>query len=208
MNIEAAPWVHTWLSRERFTVYVAATGGNVDTALALYEWNAQLSSAFQHDLGHLEVGLRNAYDRALRRAIPPGDPHWLFAPVRYFPPYWLVANNGIRHDANLKARERAGRSCTSLSDDFTSSAIVSHTTSRSSRSLRHVPGTTTCSRSPALSATSSAPTSQRRAPCHRCSTPSHGAVSVTRVRVVPRRHRGEPACSRGPVTGRARCAST
>lgn len=33
--------------------------------LALYEWNSDVASAALHDLGHLEVGLRNAYDRAL-----------------------------------------------------------------------------------------------------------------------------------------------
>ncbi|GAA4387400.1 hypothetical protein GCM10023153_01750 [Ornithinibacter aureus] len=34
-------------------------------ALDLYEWNAEISAALLRDLAHLEVGLRNAYDRAL-----------------------------------------------------------------------------------------------------------------------------------------------
>lgn len=105
MSTAAGPWVRTWLSQDRFDVYVAAGGGDENIALDLYEWNARLSSAFQHDLAHLEVGLRNAYDRALCRDIPPADPHWVFTPTRHFPPYWLIADNGVRYDANLNTRQ-------------------------------------------------------------------------------------------------------
>lgn len=59
------PWVEQWLSAPRFVVYVAAADGDSERALALYEWNAQISAALLRDLAHLEVGLRNAYDRAL-----------------------------------------------------------------------------------------------------------------------------------------------
>lgn len=68
-------WVERWLSAPRFAVYLGTTEGDRDAALSLYEWNAQLSSAFTHDLAHVEVGLRNAYDRALTDHLDlPG--HW------------------------------------------------------------------------------------------------------------------------------------
>lgn len=82
----AEKWVERWLSSPRFAVYLNAAERNHDAALDLYEWNARLSSALGHDLAHLEVGLRNAYDRALidRLDLPR---HWtacgdqVFAPV-------------------------------------------------------------------------------------------------------------------------------
>lgn len=59
------PWVERWLSPERFATYLRAANGDRGRALALYEWNARVGAALLHDLGHLEIGLRNAYDRAL-----------------------------------------------------------------------------------------------------------------------------------------------
>ena len=69
-------WIEEWLSAGRFSTYLAAAGGSRSRALELYEWNAQLSAAFLHDLSHLEVGLRNACDRRLTAATLPGDEHW------------------------------------------------------------------------------------------------------------------------------------
>ena len=46
----AGSWVEAWLSAPRFAVYLTATGGDRARALALYEWNAQLSAALLHDL--------------------------------------------------------------------------------------------------------------------------------------------------------------
>lgn len=58
-------WVMDWLTPGRFNKYLKAAGDDSVRALELYEWNARVSSALLHDLGHLEVGLRNAYDRRL-----------------------------------------------------------------------------------------------------------------------------------------------
>jgi hypothetical protein len=83
----AGGWVEAWLSAPRFAVYLAVADHDRGRALALYEWNAQISAALLHDLAHIEVGLRNAYDRALSERWP-GPPHWtlagetVFAPVR------------------------------------------------------------------------------------------------------------------------------
>lgn len=46
-------------------MYLAAAAGDPQLSLDLYEWNAEISSALLRDLAYVEVGLRNAYDRAL-----------------------------------------------------------------------------------------------------------------------------------------------
>lgn len=99
-------WIEEWLSVPRFAVYLTATGNDRQKAVKLYEWNTLLSAAFHHDLAHLEVGLRNAYDRALSRGIQPGAPHWVFQPLKFFPPQWKTAANGRRVDENKKSREQ------------------------------------------------------------------------------------------------------
>ena len=99
----AGPWVEAWLSSPRFSVYLAATGVDRDRALALYEWNAQLSAALMHDLAHVEVGLRNAYDGALS-AHWPGPPHWALAADAVFAP--VYRRRGRRRvDVNERPRE-------------------------------------------------------------------------------------------------------
>ncbi|MGE2847764.1 CAAX protease [Rhodococcus sp. 3.70] len=69
-------WVEKWLSAERFGTYRRMAGGDRARALALHEWNAKLNAALLHDFAHLEVGLRNLYDRALDGVVVPGDRHW------------------------------------------------------------------------------------------------------------------------------------
>jgi hypothetical protein len=50
------------LSRARMAPYLDAVAHNWEAALALYDWNTQVSSAFFESLHFLEVGLRNAFD--------------------------------------------------------------------------------------------------------------------------------------------------
>ncbi len=99
----AGRWVEVWLSAPRFAVYLAATGEDADRALALYEWNAQLSAAFMHDLAHVEVGLRNAYDVALSVRWP-GPPHWTLAANTVFAPVYRTRGRR-RVDVNNKTRD-------------------------------------------------------------------------------------------------------
>jgi hypothetical protein len=47
-------------SHERMSTYVASCGGNFDSAVDLYRWNAAITAAFWEPIGHLEVVLRNA----------------------------------------------------------------------------------------------------------------------------------------------------
>lgn len=98
------PWIEDWLGVPRLDRYLTTAGGDRLLALSLYEWNAQISSALQRDLAHLEVALRNAYDRAAGAWV--GQGHWLrdgypqvFAPL-------YRQRNGRRVDMNQRSREQ------------------------------------------------------------------------------------------------------
>lgn len=106
----AGPWVQKWLSPPRHAVYVTAAGGDHERALALYEWNAQLSSALLRDLAHLEVALRNAYDRALS-ARWPEPPHWTSNGAQVFAPLYRRRGRRII-DLNERLRDSLGRALT------------------------------------------------------------------------------------------------
>lgn len=113
MAVAGDAWVEHWLSAARFATYLAATGGDRARALRLYEWNVRVSGALFHDLAHLEIALRNAYDRALRTA---GGPVWTDPASNVFasPP----GSRAGRPDAHevfrrqiAEARVNAGRAC-------------------------------------------------------------------------------------------------
>jgi len=108
-NPQPGPWVEAWLSAPRFGVYLEAAGGDRQLALVLYEWNALVSAAFQRDLAHLEVALRNAYDAAIVANTTPGLAHWTTDPYRLFPVRWRAARDGTRIDANRSPREQIER---------------------------------------------------------------------------------------------------
>ncbi|MDR0593744.1 MAG: hypothetical protein LBG60_10915 [Bifidobacteriaceae bacterium] len=48
------------LGRARFQRYLSAVGGDDQTALALYAWNAGVAAAALTEVWHLEVAMRNA----------------------------------------------------------------------------------------------------------------------------------------------------
>jgi len=98
----AGPWVQRWLSAPRYAVYLAAAG-DPERALALYEWNAQLSAAVFRDLAHVEIGLRNAYDTALS-ARWPGPAHWTAPQTPLFAPLYRTRGGG---PTDVNARSRA-----------------------------------------------------------------------------------------------------
>jgi hypothetical protein len=52
-----------WVSDARFGNFLSAVNDRHDRAVALYVWNAEISSAMLGTLHHLEVLLRNAIDR-------------------------------------------------------------------------------------------------------------------------------------------------
>lgn len=53
------------LSAERLGAYQVAVSGDLDQAVALYEWNSAMAGAFFEVLGHFEVVLRNALHHQL-----------------------------------------------------------------------------------------------------------------------------------------------
>jgi hypothetical protein len=67
-------WIRDALSSPRFAPYLVAASGHVDTALRLYWWNVDVSSAFYAPLHCLEVCLRNALH--LRLSTRFGQSNW------------------------------------------------------------------------------------------------------------------------------------
>lgn len=93
-------WVDEWFSAARLTTYLTAAAGSRRRALALYEWNIQAACAIQQDLCHLEIGLRNAYDAAIR-AHWTGQIDWTSQPTAVFPP--TLSTRGHKGSTNPKA---------------------------------------------------------------------------------------------------------
>ncbi|ACZ20745.1 Protein of unknown function (DUF1526) [Sanguibacter keddieii DSM 10542] len=95
-----------WVTAPRFQKYVTAAGGDPGRALALYDWNAQLAAAWLRDVGHLEVGLRNAYDRALLSHPALGGADWLHASQHgvLFPP--RLDLRGVDANAGMRGKIR------------------------------------------------------------------------------------------------------
>lgn len=99
-------WVEDWLTPGRFAKYLRAAGGDPQLGLALYEWNSEIAAASLRDLGHLEVALRNAYDRALMRHPAIADGEWLSVAScdALFPPHVVIDKNGNPQDKNATPR--------------------------------------------------------------------------------------------------------
>ena len=57
------------LSVNRLRSYLEDCDNDLDRALDLYAWNAQIAAAFLEDLGRLEVILRNRFDEALTALV-------------------------------------------------------------------------------------------------------------------------------------------
>lgn len=61
-----------WLGKKRYMRYLGLCQGKDkhERAIALYFWNSKVASVALRDVGHLEIALRNAYDRELSRQYP------------------------------------------------------------------------------------------------------------------------------------------
>jgi len=76
--------VDTFVGRARFAGYLAACGGDAGRAVALYQWNAELTAAVWVPLGHVEVALRNTINHRMgvrHRRLGRGG-HWIFDDAR------------------------------------------------------------------------------------------------------------------------------
>lgn len=81
---DSTQWIITWLSAPRWQRYLRAASNDPDKALALYEWNLQLAAALMHDVAHIEVAVRNSYNKVLEDHWAGGE-HWLLdssSPIR------------------------------------------------------------------------------------------------------------------------------
>lgn len=99
-------WVDDWLTPARFAKYLKAADGDPALALALYEWNSEIAAAFLRDLGHLEVAVRNAYDRALLAHPKVVDGEWLSpaSVAELFAPHLATRDDGSKQDKNATPR--------------------------------------------------------------------------------------------------------
>lgn len=59
-----------WLSTPRYRRYLGVAGGDHASAMETYLWNSRVAAAGIVDVGHLEIAVRNAYDRELSRRFP------------------------------------------------------------------------------------------------------------------------------------------
>jgi hypothetical protein len=118
--------VEQWQSRARLQKYLQAAGGDLQRALELYEWNAQVGGALMRDLGHVEVGLRNAYASAIDRYWR-GPDHWSRSSSALFPPLYRV-RNGRQVDVNAQQRAQLEQACERVSPTDPPGKIIAELT--------------------------------------------------------------------------------
>ncbi|GAA2183630.1 Abi family protein [Brooklawnia cerclae] len=106
-EVAAGVWVEEWLSARRFARYLTETDGDRTRALTLYEWNLKLGAALMRDIAHVEVAVRNAYDRTMQQRWR-GAQHWLLDPTSPVQaPLWRTLR-GRRVDLNTRNRANIG----------------------------------------------------------------------------------------------------
>ncbi|MDO4665851.1 MAG: Abi family protein [Actinomycetaceae bacterium] len=96
-------WIASWLSTPRWERYLHACGSDATKALKLYEWNLQLASAIMHDIAHIEVAVRNIYDRTIASSFT-SNTHWLFDPHSPVVRPLLRTRRGKTIDLNTRNR--------------------------------------------------------------------------------------------------------
>ena len=94
------------LSVDRLRSYLEDCDDNLDRALDLYVWNAQIAAALLEDLGRLEVVIRNRFDDALTELTASSR-----LSLRWYDQAALFPGRNSKHivKAIAKAKLRAGR---------------------------------------------------------------------------------------------------
>ena len=121
VTTDTRAWAGLWLSEERLAPYLAVCGGDADRAVELHEWNISLGQVLMRDIAHLEVAVRNAYDRTLSAAW--GE-RWLLdngSPVRR--PLMRRAAKG-ELDLNRINRKTIDSTADNLPEGFTKGQLV------------------------------------------------------------------------------------
>ncbi|WP_297005255.1 hypothetical protein [uncultured Corynebacterium sp.] len=89
----------SWISEARFAPYLEGSGGDVEAAWDLYEWNARVSSALTECIHHTEVLVRNAMMRELEKVHPLDYP-------------WRDSHDQVEKAAAKLKKKNSGRSVT------------------------------------------------------------------------------------------------
>lgn len=89
----------SWISDARFAPYLEGSGGDVEAAWSLYEWNARVSSALTECIHHTEVLVRNAMMRELEKVHPLDYP-------------WRDSHDQVEKAAAKLKKKNSGRSVT------------------------------------------------------------------------------------------------
>lgn len=120
-------WIDKWLSRDRFSPYLITCDGDIDRALALYEWNLSLGQVLMRDISHFEVALRNAYNDVMESCWE-GESHWLIdeaSPVRR--PVMRRSASGML-DSNRVNRKTIDAAVRTLPHGYASGDLVANLT--------------------------------------------------------------------------------
>lgn len=123
----AGPWVRRWLSAARLAKYSTAAGGDIGRALALYEWNSRISAALMRDLGHIEVGLRNAYAAVIERYWAGSPLHWTRSSQALFPPVFRM-RDGRQVDINTQQRAQLEQACERVGPEGAPGKVIAELT--------------------------------------------------------------------------------
>jgi hypothetical protein len=95
--------VAKWLGKARFRAYLEAVDEDHERAVALYDWNAEISAAFLEVIYHLEVLLRNAVDQQ----FPDTDLTTTLSIV--VPDVWLCDSTVLTEESREKVNEAITR---------------------------------------------------------------------------------------------------
>jgi hypothetical protein len=123
----AGPWMQRWLSPARLTKYRAAADGDLQRALELYEWNAKISAALMRDLGHVEIGLRNAYADVIEHYWSGTPDHWTRSAAALFRPVYRM-RDGEPVDINLHQRAQLEEACARVGKDGPPGKVIAELT--------------------------------------------------------------------------------
>jgi hypothetical protein len=108
------------LSAERLGPYRAIVGGDLPAALALYEWNARISSALWETISHAEVVVRNALNDELTQwsLATYAQPRWYIDPGRLLTARTIDDIDAARWRARQSGKETPGRVVAELNLGF------------------------------------------------------------------------------------------
>ncbi|TCO23391.1 Abi-like protein [Kribbella steppae] len=123
----AGPWVQRWLSPARLAKYRTATDCDLQRALQLYEWNAKISAALMRDLGHVEIGLRNAYAEVIEHYWSGTPDHWTRSAATLFRPVYRM-RDGEPVDINRQQRAQLEEACARVGPDGPPGKVIAELT--------------------------------------------------------------------------------